>query len=277
MKKPILLTIILATLFAPEPVYAREASLLITSHEIRVSQQLYGEGEEQRTFCYSINEEMEIKNLEDQIYKGPLPVWTGVADDDEDEIRITASLNGSGDKSLEFSIEEGVLQIKLDEETYIPPQKKLQLNLEYRVYFVYQEQKEEWSKKILHPHTPNSLELWLNWVESAGFWPRVPNIPIARSKKEEGWFTSGRLSPQVGDIFPVTSTREKPKPLPEEEGVEIQKTQKEEPAPAPKGKPSNIASKLEGLLSKHLIPVLVALILGNASLLGLVLLLFYRR
>jgi len=211
MKKLILATILI-TLINPARAFAQktQSPLLITSHEIRVEQHLHGEGAEQRTFYYSIKEDIQLTNTRNTVFKGPLKFWVGNAE----ELQITKdgisiqNPQKEEEKDEIFEIKDDILEVKLDEEEYLKKGNSTNIVLKYREFFIYQDKEEIWTKKINYPHSPQSLKIQFNTVESGGFYPYSKDINFEKSKKY-GHITK-KLTPQVGDTYNITTIKKEP-------------------------------------------------------------------
>ena len=185
------LFLIFPFLFSPFPSFAQE-ELLITSHTIIVNQDV--EGEISR---YGITEEVTVENKSAKSYEGQLTFFVDPA---AEGITITALKNDEEQPRVPLetsSPEEELVTADLTKETFIEAQGALNLELVYS-FTSSEENKSIWRKKIVTQHKPESLQIKINPQEGAGYFPQSNGFETTR---EQGWFNSPMLSPQIEDVY----------------------------------------------------------------------------
>lgn len=206
------------------PAFGAEVSgsLLVTSHVIRVSQNIW----EQETFCYEITEEIEVENRGPVTYRGSLFFWVGKG---EDFAAVAFKENGES-VDLEVAAREGTASTELKEGVFIGSGQKLRVELDYKVLFADPKESAEFQKRILYLHARESLQFQVNPFENLGFKPNLSGFPMEKSPEADGWLISPRLSPSPGEVYSLAITREGEGGQPrsrEEEGAGFQEAEGE--------------------------------------------------
>ena len=204
--------------------------LLVTSHFVRINQGL----REEETFYFGIFEEMELENRGVIPYQGSLRFWVGEGED----LRIEGTKEGEN-ITLKAETKEGVASASLGEGFSLGPKEKMRVSLDYKVFFVDEKKKKEFAKKILLPHSANSLQFQFNPVENLGFRFQLLGFSLERSQEEGGWFVSPKISPKVGNVYTFKIAKgEKPEekmppssPKPKEKRTSLPEEEKGEREP----------------------------------------------